>query len=130
MTTLKKKRSQLPVEVSLVIQTGDDFVSPTYKHKNPDGTPIDLTGTTITAQCRAEKKETATELLTFTVVRDDAIGSYYLAADRTATAALIDGTTDELIADSGYYDIELTDTLGKRTTYWGGPVYIKRTVTA
>lgn len=116
------KRSDLPYKYDMAIVTGDDFIGPKVTHKNPDGTAVDLTGATIVGKVRAEANEDAAVLASFTFTRDDTAGEYTpeIAAAVTATLA-------------GYrvlhYDIEITDTLGKKTTYLAGSIIVKRSTT-
>lgn len=116
MATRTVKRSELPIRQPLVIQIGDDFVGPALAHKNPDGTAVNLTGFVV--QGKLQKPDGTTIDLVF--IRDDAAGKYTPTLPRATTAALAPGT--------GIYDIDVIDTLDRKTTYWGGPVTIKKTV--
>lgn len=114
MTTYARK--ELPIRRSQVIQIGDDWIGETFKHKNPDGTPVDLTGATITGTMELVDGTK----IPLTINRDDEGGSYYPSLPRATTA--------EFCVQVARFDIDVIDTLDRKTTYWAGPVAIKETV--
>lgn len=116
MGTKTYARADLPIRKPLKIQIGDDFIGPAFVHKNPDGSPVDLTGYAITGTI--VMTDGSTQALAFT--RDDAAGTYVPTLPRATTASFEEQTAR--------YDIDLTDTLDKKTTYWGGPVAIVETI--
>lgn len=114
--TITVKRKDLPIIVPQSIQIGDDWVGTTFRHKNPDGTPIDLSGTVVSGRLKLQNGT----ILDFPLAMDAADGSYYPTLDRTVTAGLTGKTAR--------YDIDLVDSLGRKTHYWAGPVTIKETL--
>lgn len=116
MATVTYKRKNLPVQRPQTIQIGDDWIGETFRHKNPNGTPVNLTGCTIVGKLKKPDGTT----IDLVINRDDLNGSYYPSLARATTALLAAG--------AGRFDIDLTDTLDRKTTYWGGPVTIKAVI--
>lgn len=117
MATIKVARSSLPIKRSISIVAGDDFISDTITHKSPAGASIDMSGYIISGQI-VLPKEADPIALDFEL--DLVNGSYTPVLDKINTATLDD--------QIGTYEIDVTDTLGKKTTYFYGIASIKRTL--
>lgn len=116
--TTTYRRKDLPVRVAQTIQIGDDWIGTTFVHKNPDGTPVNLTGYTIAGQLLLDDGTIIDLAMNVTA----AAGSYYPSLAQSTTAGLEAGVAS--------YEIDITDTLGRKTTYFNGPVDIKSTIPA
>lgn len=106
----------LPVIRPQTIRIGDDWAGEIFYHENQDGTPVNLIGAVIAGQLQLPDGS----LINLDMVIDAPGGSYYPTLPREVTNTFRSGT--------GRFDIDVTDTLNKKTTYWGGPVTIKTTL--
>ena len=77
------------VEVDLYIDQGDDYDKVMYL-KGTDGTPIDLTGLTVTASLKRYYNSTKDYALTATVVGTSSDGAINLSMTATNSALLVD----------------------------------------
>lgn len=78
-----------------------------FQLKDSEGTPVNLTGSSIAAEIWTEKKRA--KLADFTVVYTDrALGKFQLKLDNSITST---------IPERGYYDILVTDANGD-SYYW------------
>jgi hypothetical protein len=116
MATLTIPRKNLPVTRPQTINLGDDWIGTTFRHWNPNKTPVNLTGATFVCKLW---------LPNGTVIYPEVVvaaleGSYYPTLPDTVTATLPVGM--------GRYQLRLTDSLGRKTTYWAGPVEFKKTL--
>jgi hypothetical protein len=97
---------------------------------NPDGSPIDLTGATITAQIRKLPSSVTAECSATIVLTNPTAGTFtfeFVAAD---TADLTASDTSETSEASTYvWDLEVLDAAGKVTPLLYGNVYVWREVT-
>ncbi len=112
-------------EVNLLISKGDDFGPHQLTLTNPDASPVNLTGATITAKL---KKGTAVAVA-FTTEITNAVGgafTFSLPAAITATLASGEGINDH--ASVYQWDLRLTDSTGKKRTLFYGQARVKATV--
>jgi hypothetical protein len=110
----------LPAAVNLSLYRGDDFGPQEFIWEQPAGTPVDITGYTITAQIRASQD--ATDILaSFACTITDAPAGKW-------TIALTDAQTTTL-PSSAYWDLQLTSPGGVTRTFAAGRVKVTRDVT-
>jgi hypothetical protein len=115
--------------LSLKIKQGADFGPHIFRFKNPNGTPVDLTGCVFNAQMRQKALDTEV-VATFTCTVTDAVGGeMIMSMDSLITSTIPAG---ELVSssDSKYvWDMYMTDSLGDVTPRYYGPVEVFRGVT-
>lgn len=111
---------QNPVDYDLTIYRRADFAQ-YFQFEQPSGSPVDLTGATITAQIRQAAKDTAPLIVAFTVsMPTPASGEFTLSLTDTQTAAVTKAR--------GYYDVLITDSNGIDTVYIEGRITFKNSV--
>lgn len=103
---------------NLVIKAGRSF-SVVFEAQNDDGTAVDLTGYTATAELR--KYAGGALLGTFTVSVNGPAGEVKLSMTASQTQALTSG---------GVYDVKLIDPSGQAIDFIEGKVVLKAEVTA
>ena len=114
------KVSSLPAAVDLELYRGDDFGPQEFIWEQPAGTPVDITGYTITAQIRTSADDTAI-LASFTcVITSAALGKW--------TIALTDVETN-LLPRSAYWDMQLKSPGGFTRTFAAGKVKTTKDIT-
>lgn len=116
MTTYRRK--DLPVRIAQTIQIGDDFIGTSFTHKDANGTAINLTGYSIAGQLLLQDGT----IIDLTMNVTPLTGTYYPSLSQSVTSAFEPGVAS--------YEIDITDTLGRKTTYFNGPVEIKDTLPA
>jgi hypothetical protein len=97
---------------------------------NPDGSPIDLTGATITAQIRKLPSSATPECSATIVLTNPTAGTFtfeFVAADNADLTASDTSETSE--ASTYVWDLEVLDAAGKVTPLLYGNVYVWREVT-
>lgn len=116
MATIIIARKDLPIRRPQTIQIGDDWIGETFVHKNPDGTAVDLAGATVAGQL---------QLADGTIVN---LVMDVVTAEGKYTPTLPAATTAGFTSGKGLFEVDVTDSLGAKTTYWAGPVAIKATL--
>lgn len=96
-------------KLDLVIRQGASFGPYQVTVKNPDDTPVDLTGQIIEGQIRRNALD-ATAAATFTVsVVDAAAGEFSFELTSADTAALVAGETLDSVASRYVWDMDMRD---------------------
>ncbi len=109
-----------PVVYDLTIYRGADYVQ-WFRLEQPNGTPVDLTGCTITSQIRRAVKDSAPLIEAFTVdMPAPASGQFYLTLSRAKTAAVQ--------WPRGFYDVLITTPADLAAVYIEGRVTFRNTV--
>ena len=104
-----------PAKQNLKIYIGRDHEFPfNFWQDEVGGVAVDLSGSTITAECRVSMAQDSELIFIFDVWSDLPNGQTKLLVSRAVT--------DILTARKGYYDYVLTDSLGKAHTYFYGRV--------
>jgi len=113
----------MPGRANLAIYQGDDY-SQRVSFVEPDGTPIDVTGLTFTAQLRADYADVAPVPLAELecVLTDAELGELVLSLDHALTETL---PTEDVLR----WDLQATDAAGEVTTYLAGTVKVSAEVT-
>lgn len=110
------KISAKPPTLDLEVVRGDSFGPVICRIRNPDGTPMDLTGCSFLGHVRHTFAD-PTVLATFTMAITDALaGEYSFELDVAATTALPPPTLTDALAGVHVYDHQMTDSLGRVTT--------------
>lgn len=127
--------SQAPVlgdigaEVALLVRQGADFGPHEVTLTNPDGSPVNLTGATLSAQMRRRGLSAGAPLLTFGItVLDAANGLFEFGLTAAQTGALVPGETLAAAESRATWALDLLDTLGRSTPIFHGSVSIFREV--
>jgi hypothetical protein len=116
-------------EMTLRIRQGGTF-GPFYAEmKNPDLTPVDLTGCTITGQIRKKAKDTTVVCSIAFTIDAGTGGTYSFTIDKVTTALLECGESANSAASKYVYDIEMVDALGRSYPLYYGNVLVFREVT-
>ena len=102
-------------ELDIVVRQGATFGPMTCTLTNSDTTPIDLTGSTISAQIRKFPSDNTSLGITGVIVLTNPSGGIFTwTFDATDTATLIADEESEEAPGSIYqYDLEMTDSGGK-----------------
>lgn len=110
----------------LLIQKGADY-SVTVTLSNPDGTPMDLTGSTVIAQMR---KRSDTDLVAaFTVVISNPTGGVFVfGLTHEQTTALVCGESLNEPKSQYVWGMKLQDVIGGITPLFYGVVSVAREV--
>lgn len=111
----------VPADQPLTITRGDSFDMLVTVRQN--GTPVNLTGATVTGQVR-ETADSATVLCTFDCVlanQTTNVGLVTCSLDKTETAALTVSTAT--------YDIQIDWLDGRRQTFLSGDITVRKDVT-
>lgn len=116
--TLTVKRKDLPVSRPQTIKIGTDWEGEKFYHKNPDGSAINLSGAVVNGRLQL-----ANGTVVALVMAIDAVGGNY-------TPTLPAATTAGFAPQTAKFEIDVTDSLGKKHCYWDGPVAIKPTIPA
>ena len=106
-------------KLDLEIRRGDTFYK-TFTIKQPDGTPVDITGVSIRAQLRKYVNSTIVVDLT-TNILDASAGRWSLGLTPDETA--------NIDFHYGKYDVEFTFVGGKRQTIIFGNILISEDIT-
>lgn len=115
-------------EMDLLIRQGSTFGPHTLTMKNPDNSPVDLTGMTFRGVIRKEAKSATNYPITFEII-SAAAGTVRMYMTDEQTAVIPAGPT-LTHADSKYvWDAELEDSLGSVLPLYYGKVTIFREVT-
>lgn len=123
--------SAKPPKLDLEIVRGDDFGPVLCEIRNPDGTPMDLTGCTFSGHVR-NQVNASTILASFIfVIVDAALGKYSFELTAAATALIPGGpaTPQDPSAGKHVYDHQMTDSLGRVTTRRQGALIVVGDVT-
>jgi len=115
------EEQDLPATFNLKMTPGVDWRSPEFEHNNPDGSPMDLTGATITPAIRTRPVKDAPEaiaLVDIQVVPVEA-NSFYLEVLKEANSGIS--------ANRIFYSIVVEDSLGAEWPFWSGTIEIERT---
>lgn len=107
------KISNLCARVDMELVQGATFGPVTHTLKNPDGTPVDLTGATLRGQVRRKASDPAVAANFVFTNTAPLTGSYTFELGADSTAALSAGDTLMAAASLYMYDIQLLDTLGR-----------------
>ena len=115
--------------VDWVLRQGDTFGPHTVTLRNPDESPVDLTGSTIRGQMRKHASDEDPAATFDCAITDATAGIFTVGLTASATGALTCGDTPTH-ADSRYvYDFEMVDTLGRVITLLYGVISVLREVT-
>lgn len=120
MTTTPKMLGTLGDRLDLEMKQGKTFGPHTGTIKNPDGTPMDLTGCTLRASMRRNPND-ATVFNFDVAVTDAAEGEFTLGMSKTATATISPPKYE--------WDLELQDSLGRELPVCYGEVIVALEVT-
>ena len=124
------KISNIPQRVDFEVVQGSTFGPVTHTLKNPDGSALDLTGSTVRGQVRKKPSDTAiAAAFDCALVPPATGGSYTFGLSAASTAALPAGVTLAEPASLYEYDIELVDSLGRVNPMLYGSLKVFREVT-
>lgn len=123
------KISNLCTRVDLELVQGATFGPVTHTLKNPDGTPVDLTGATLRGQVRRKASDPVVAASFVCTSAAPTTGRYTFELSAASTAALAAGDTLVATASLYEYDIELLDTLGRVLPLLYGSLKVFREVT-
>lgn len=112
---------------NLVVRQGADF-SFTARLKNPDGTPMDLTGATVRAQMRPTAASSTFVAFTVTIL-DPLNGRFVIALSAAQTAPLACGESLTDPKSRWAWDLEIQDSLGRVIPLLHGVASVFREVT-
>lgn len=115
--------------LNLRIRQGGSFLF-SVALKNPDGSPVNLTGATLSAQIRRKALDANPPVAACVIAVTDAVnGLADLSLTDEVTAAIACGEVETLPASRYVWDLELLDTLGRVTPLLYGDVVVFREVT-
>lgn len=115
-------------ELDLLIRQGATFGPHTLSMKNPNNTPVDLTGVTFRGKIRKDSKSTISYPITFEVI--DAAGGVVRMSMTDEETAVIPAGPLLTHADSKYvWDAEMEDSLGSVIPLYYGKVSVFREIT-
>lgn len=114
--------------LDLRIKQGSTF-DPQVTLNNPDGSPVNLTGSTLRAQIRKNALDTEV-VATFTInIVDAPNGVFQLVLTDEQTAAIVTGEQPGSSASKFVWDLEMEDSLGRVIPIFYGSVQVFREVT-
>lgn len=117
-----------PGKYDIHIYRGEDFSLEFYIEVG--GVLLDLTGSTVLAQCRPEKTRTGAAIFDFTVTVDDVATPNPAPTLNVIKLLLTDAQTDGLVLNAdAYYDVLVIDGNNIDTFYLEGKVFFHNTVT-
>jgi hypothetical protein len=123
--------TDFPIILNRVIYSGRRLPLIDDGHDNPDSTPMDFTGYTVTGHVRVAVDETSTKLADIDFSGSDlpngVINGKISAADATvivAGATAIEGST--YVA---YFDVKVTDSLGEPEQWYAGKLRTSKVIT-
>lgn len=121
----------LGVRQNLQIRQGATFGPLRLTVRNPDNTPVDLTGSTLVGHIRKTAKAPVVLLELVGTIEGDSADGVWRVEELTAaqTAALAAGETPAEPASQYVYDLEWTDATGRVTPLLYGTVSVLREVT-
>ncbi len=115
--------------LDLLIRQGATFGTYHATMRNPDGTPVDLTGCLIRGMMR-KTPSSASVLLNITVTSAyDATGTYSFGLTDEQTATLTAGTDINRPESLYVWDLEMLDSTGQIIPLYWGDVRVHRRVT-
>lgn len=115
--------------LDLLIRQGATFGTYHATMRNPDGTPVDLTGCLIRGMIRKTPSSSAV-LLNITVTSAyDASGTYDFDITDEQTATLAAGTDIDRPESLYVWDLEMLDSTGRIIPLYWGDVRVHRRVT-
>lgn len=115
--------------LDLLIRQGATFGTYHATMRNPDGTPVDLTGCLIRGMMR-KTPSSASVLLNITVTSAyDATGAYSFGLTDEQTATLTAGTDINRPESLYVWDLEMLDSTGQIIPLYWGDVRVHRRVT-
>lgn len=117
-------------ELNLLIRQGGTFGPCEVTLTNPDGSAVDLTGSTLRAQLRQKALDSGTPVATFTITVTDATGGVFtFGLSDEITAGIACGETRDRPESRYQWDLELEDLQGRVTPLLYGMVTVWREVT-
>lgn len=128
MSETRLEIGSIGTRIDLLIKQGGTFGPHEVTLKNPDGSPVNLTGCTFAGSVKRKPKDTAGVPFAFGVL--DAAGGKFtfgMADEATATIQAGDLITD--LASKYVHDINMTDALGQVQPLFYGDVKVFRRVT-
>lgn len=129
MTTATKTLGDLGDQIELLISQGDSFGPHQVTLVNPDASPVDLTGSTITGGIKRAASD-ASYAAAFTVAVTNAPGGVFtFGIAREVTAALTGGASRNDVASQYRWDLKLTDSTGRRIPLFFGVARLQVSVT-
>lgn len=124
------KIGSIGAEMDLLIKQGGTFGPVTVTARNPDNTPMDLTGCTVRGQIRKKALDTAVVATFVCTIAADQVtnrGKFEFGLTDEVTAAI---AADEQPAKSLFvWDMELEDSAGRVIPLYYGQVEVFREVT-
>lgn len=115
-------------ELDLLIRQGATFGPYTLTMRNPDTTPVDLTGMLFRGKIRKDSKSTVSYPITFTVL--DAVNGVVQMSISDEDTTSIPAGPNLSHADSKYvWDAEMEDSLGSVLPLYYGKVSVFREIT-
>lgn len=115
--------------LDLLMKQGLTFGAQTVTFKNPDNSPVDLTGATIRGKIKTNKGS-ITEVASLDVSITDAVNGVFTFGLDAATTQTIDGGKDRNDSSSLYvWDMEMEDVSGNITPIFYGVCRVLREVT-
>lgn len=96
---------------------------------NPDGTPVDLTGCSITGQIRKRPADAVIVAALAITITDPAGGAYRFGLPDDVTAAIVAGADISRPESLYVWDLELHDSAGQVIPLYWGDVRVHREVT-
>ena len=124
------KISNIGTRVELELMQGSTFGPVTHTLKNPDGTPVDLTGCTPRGQIRRKASDPDVTAPLVCVVFEPATAGVYTFGLSAATTAAIPAGSSANDPNSNYdWDLELLDSQGRVIPLLWGTLKVQREVT-
>lgn len=107
--------SQVGDRLDLVVRQGSTLGPLTFTMHNPDDTPVDLTGCTISASVRKTANAYGAPAATpvMTIDADPTLGKFVMTIDDEITAAIPAGEFVSSPESEYYWDAEMQDSAGR-----------------
>lgn len=115
--------------LDLLIRQGADFGPYLAEMKNPDGTPVDLTGCVIRGSIRKTPASSAVAAAIEVAITDATAGQYQFGVGHVATSPLKCGVNEKAPESLYVWDLEMQDAMGRVMPLYYGDVGIFREIT-
>lgn len=116
-------------ELDLLVRQGAEFGPVTATMRNPDASPVDLTGCAIRGQVRKRALDASTVASLTVTITNAANGVYEFGMSNAVTAGIPAGEAANLPTSQYVWDLELQDVLGRVIPLYYGAVIVLREVT-